>query len=72
MKNKKDKEKLYQVIPKDMILDPEVVNAYYMADGKCESIINPEDHLINAGAIDEVSENIAIQFDQLLDIEFDK
>jgi len=63
------RDQVLKVIPASQILDPDDVAAYHVADGKARNIIDPETQLIDAQIIDSISEELAIQFDQLLDIE---
>lgn len=72
LKNTKEKEKLYKKLPKELILNPKLVNAYSLKDGKIKSIINKKNHLIDADYLDQVSDDIALEFDGLLDVEFEK
>jgi ABC-type multidrug transport system ATPase subunit len=58
-------------IPKSMHIDIERFSAYSLKDGRAVSIIDEENHLINADAIDGVSESIMEIFNTLLDIEFE-
>ncbi len=46
-------------------LDPDSVGAYYMDQNECHSIIDTETGLINGSRIDDVSGEIAEQFDAL-------
>jgi hypothetical protein len=62
-------DQVLKVIPASQILDPDDVAAYHVVDGKARNIIDPETQLIDAQIIDSISEELAIQFDQLLDIE---
>ncbi|MCD4697896.1 MAG: ATP-binding protein [Bacteroidales bacterium] len=71
-KDENKKAELYNKIPKELIINPKLVNAFSMEDGKVKSIIDKENHLIASDIIDKVSDNIAIEFDGLLDVEFDK
>lgn len=61
-------DQVLKVIPASQILDPDDVAAYHVVDGKSRNIIDPETQLIDAQIIDSISEELAIQFDQLLDI----
>jgi hypothetical protein len=54
-------------IAEDAVLAPGLVKAYALDDQGCHNIIDVETGLIAADAIDEVSEQIAIQFDGLLE-----
>jgi hypothetical protein len=62
------KKKLYKIVPEFEILKPGELNAYAFADGGVKSLIDEETGLISAGMLDEVSEEIAVQFDELLDL----
>jgi hypothetical protein len=65
------KEAVCKEIPKSMHIDIEHFSAYSLENGKATSIIDKETNLINADAIDSVSESIMEIFDTLQDIEFD-
>jgi energy-coupling factor transporter ATP-binding protein EcfA2 len=58
-------------IPESMHIDIERFSAYSLKDGRAVSIIDKENNLINADAIDGVSESIMEIFNTLLDIEFE-
>lgn len=57
------------IVPKSRFLSPDEVAVYSLSDGKCDSIISSETGLIDAEIIDSVSEELAIEFDDLLEIE---
>lgn len=61
--------KITQIVPKSQFLDPQEIAVYEIANGTAKSIILEDTGLINAEIIDAVSEQIAIQFDDLLEIE---
>ncbi len=63
-----EKEKLYKIINKFEILQPGTVNAFLMKDGGVENIIDEEYGLIQAELIDSVSEDISLEFEQMLDL----
>jgi hypothetical protein len=65
------KDAVYKVIPESMRIYIENFSAYWLENGKAVSIIDEESHLINADAIDGVSESIMDIFNELLDIEYD-
>jgi hypothetical protein len=54
-----------------MHINIERFSAYSLKDGRAENIIDKETNLINANAIDGVSESIMETFNALLDIEFE-
>lgn len=47
------------------------VSAYLISNGESKSIMNTENQLIDANIIDEISNVIANQFSELLDLEFE-
>jgi len=57
-------------INEEHVLKPGSVNAYSLDDRGCHRIIDDETGLILADAIDEVSSQIAIEFDGLLEFAF--
>jgi hypothetical protein len=63
-----DKEfmRLNRIIPRNRTFNPGEVGFYALEDGKAKSIVDGETGLIDADVIDQVSNDIAIQFDQLL------
>jgi hypothetical protein len=65
------KDMVCREIPESMHVDIDRFSAYSLEDGKAVNIIDPETNLINANAIDGVSESIMEIFNTLLDIEFD-
>lgn len=64
------KEEAEKIIPKNFWLDISKFNAFKVENGKVESIIDKETNLILADKIDEVSEEIATIFDNLLDLQY--
>lgn len=72
LKNDKENDELYKILPKELLLDPKIVNVYSIENGKVKSIIDKETHLISSDIIDQVSEDIAIEFDGLLNVEYEK
>lgn len=63
-----EKEKLYKIINKFEILQPGTVNAFLMKDGGVQNIVDEEYGLIQAELIDSVSEDISLEFEQMLDL----
>lgn len=63
-----EKEKLYKIINKFEILQPGTVNAFLMENGGVKNIIDEEYGLIQAELIDSVSEDISLEFEQMLDL----
>lgn len=62
-------KEITDIVPESCFLKPDEVSVYSLSDGTCESIMSAETGLIDAEIIDSVSEDLAIQFDQLLDLE---
>jgi hypothetical protein len=65
------KDAVCKEIPESMHIDIDHFSAYSLEGGKAVSIIDEETDLINANAIDSVSESIMEIFNALQDIEFD-
>jgi predicted ATP-binding protein involved in virulence len=66
------KDAVCDVISESMHIDIERFSAYSLDNGTAASIIDKETNLINADAIDSVSESIMEIFNALQDIEFDE
>ena len=67
-----DEEKvkaIEKLVPKSRFIQPEEIAVYSVADGYCKSIMDESTGLIDANIIDEVSNELAVQFDELLDLE---
>lgn len=60
--------RITKIIPKNCWLNGDDIAVYSLSDGICHNIISSETGLINAEIIDSVSEDLAIQFDRLLEI----
>ena len=54
------------------LIDPANVRAYFVSDGRVESIIDTETELVRATLLDEVSNELSQEFGHLLDIEFEE
>jgi hypothetical protein len=65
------KDAVCKEIPESMHVDIEYFSAYALENGRAVDIIDRETNLINADAIDGVSESIMEIFNTLQDIEFD-
>ena len=63
------KQKIYRIIPKDVIIDESFLNAFAFKEGKAKSIVDKETGLIYSQYLDSVSEDIAIEFDNLLNVD---
>ncbi len=62
-------EEISRYVPKTRFLKPGEVAVYSLENGYCKSIIDEQTGLIDTNIIDEVSNELAIQFDQLLELE---
>lgn len=62
------KRKLFKIVPEFEILKPGELNAFAFQDGGVTSLIDEETGLISADLLDKVSEEIAVQFDELLEL----
>ena len=67
--NSRKTEKVYNFIDKNEIIFSENATAYSLLNGKYSNLMEENDGLILAETLDRVSENIAIQFESLLDID---
>jgi len=67
--DKEKLKKLYEIVPKEQVLNPEDVSAWTMVDGTAIPIMDKDTGLINGDAIDDVSDETAEQFGKLLDLE---
>lgn len=65
-----DLVELHKIIPPNEILPPGKVSAFLFADGGVSSIMDEETGLILASAIDEISDSISNEFDQLLNLKY--
>ena len=59
---------LEKIVSRYKSLDISDLSAYVLMDGKCRSIVCPETGLIDAKVIDSVSDDLAIEFEQLLNL----
>ena len=66
------KAQINKIISQKSWIDFDKVAAYYVENGKITTILNKSNKIIDANKIDKVSEEIAIDFDQLLDLRFSK
>ena len=65
---KEVQDSLEKIVPKYKSLNIVDLSAYALINGTCRSIICPETGLIDASIIDSVSDDLAIEFDKLLDL----
>ncbi len=57
------------LVPPASQIDFEDVAAYFVADGTARSIMNAENRLIDANALDDISDELGETFDRLLNLE---
>ena len=62
-------EKISRYVPKTRFLNPQEVTVYALKHGSYQSIIDSETGLIDTNIIDDVSNDLAMQFDELLELE---
>lgn len=60
---------VYKIVPKELIISEKYLNAYAFKDGTAVNIVDKETGLIYSKYLDSVSEEISIEFDELLNIE---
>ncbi len=58
------------ILDEATLIDPQNVRAYFVGDGRVESIIDVETGLVKATLLDHVSNELSQEFDKLIDIEF--
>lgn len=69
--NNPEKEKdVTKIIPESELLDPSDLIAYSVFNGQKKVLIDKETNLISQNLLDSVSDELAIDFGKLLDIEF--
>lgn len=66
---KRSPQSAAEVIPLHLWVDPERTGAYFVDNGSIRNLINPELGLIQAEAIDSVSNHLNDEYDRLLDLE---
>lgn len=62
-------QRLERIVPATQRLDPDIVSAYSLEKGTGESIKCKDTNLINAEVIDRASDELSIQFGDLLDMD---
>jgi predicted ATPase len=67
-KNGAAREEVRQVIPEACWLDPEGCNVYLLKDGVCKSIFDSQTGLIGQNHLDDISEALGADFDDLYEI----
>lgn len=67
-KNPSASTEIEEILPRSTWLEPEAVNAYFLRNGGCESIIDPSTGLIDQNVLDEISEELGADFQELYHI----
>lgn len=62
------KEKLYKIIPKEILINESFLNAFAFKNGQASNIIDEETGLVYSKYLDSVSEEISLEFDQLINL----
>jgi predicted ATP-dependent endonuclease of OLD family len=70
--NEKKKEKVSKVIDTQLWINPHDVNAFFVGNGTIENIFDEELQLIKAEVIDQISEEIHREFNEILKVEFEE
>jgi hypothetical protein len=63
-----EKAELQRIVPENMALSIDDFTTYSLANGQCTDLISTEMGLIDANIIDEVANEMSIEFGQLLDL----
>jgi hypothetical protein len=63
-----EKAELEKIVPEHMALSIADIAVYSLANGQCSDLISPEMGLIDTNIIDEVANEMSIEFGQLLDL----
>jgi predicted ATPase len=61
-------EDVKAIVPQNSWLKPENFNAYYVGEGTAKTIFNPKTGMISESVLDETSEIIGSDFDELMEI----
>ncbi len=69
-KNPEMASEVNAIVPPQCQIDFEDVAAYFVADGTARSIMNADNQLIDANALDEVSNDINEEFSKLVQLEY--
>lgn len=70
--NPKLKTQINEIIPESSWIGFDKTSAYFVENGRVKNILNKKNRIIDGNKIDKVSEEIAIDFDKLLDLQFSK
>jgi hypothetical protein len=64
-----DRDQLREIVPDEQLLKTENIRVYSLYNGTASSIVSDETGLISTNLLDEVSDELATQFDNILSIE---
>lgn len=62
-------ERLERIVPEEQLLQSASIRVYSLHQGLCQSIMSVETGLISTNLLDAISDELATQFDHILDIE---
>ena len=65
-----EKSKINQLVGEQLALDPKYAGAFQLKNGELLNLYDPETGLLMATPLDEVSDELAEQFDRLMDIKY--
>ncbi|MEY3219954.1 MAG: hypothetical protein RIT27_1311 [Pseudomonadota bacterium] len=65
------KDKVAEIVPENRWIDFDKIGVYHVADGTVKRIMDDEYRLIDANPIDDVSDKLGREFDELLDLKYD-
>ncbi len=65
-----DLTRLNEIVPTEQQLKTENVKVYALGHGTCDDLMSKETGLISTNEIDQVSDDLATQFDSILDMEY--
>jgi hypothetical protein len=66
--NNESAKEVNEIISKDSWIDKEDFSAYYIDNGSATSILNNQTGLIDENQLDTISEDLAGEFDALMDL----
>lgn len=67
-KNSEVFSEVNEILPEMCWLDPRATNVYFLKDGHCRSIFDDSIGLIDQNSLDEISEELGADFEELYDI----
>jgi AAA15 family ATPase/GTPase len=70
-KDESKREAVRKIVPEECWLTTEQIGAYCIEDGVLLNIVNAEDGLVDSTYLDQISEDLSKDFEELLNIEFE-